>query len=130
MKVQGLADGKHAVHIHEVGKCEPCASAGVPTQARSVVDTDTRRRNHARQRRQSSVPLGDMISRSRTASARSGTRPVRVTLSPGRLSVFDADGSSIIVHPQPDTYCDEETEAQEGLRGRCPRGLRGAESGK
>ena len=27
MKVQGLADGKHAVHIHEVGACTPCGDA-------------------------------------------------------------------------------------------------------
>jgi Cu-Zn family superoxide dismutase len=26
--VKGLPDGKHAVHIHEVGACEPCAAAG------------------------------------------------------------------------------------------------------
>ena len=27
MKVEGLSDGKHAVHIHEVGACEPCGAA-------------------------------------------------------------------------------------------------------
>jgi Cu/Zn superoxide dismutase len=40
-----------------------------------------------------------------------------VTLSPGRLSVFDADGSAIIVHTQADTYCDEETELKKGCAG-------------
>ena len=28
LEVKGLPDGKHAVHIHEVGACEPCAAAG------------------------------------------------------------------------------------------------------
>ena len=28
MKVTGLTEGKHAVHIHEFGKCEPCGDAG------------------------------------------------------------------------------------------------------
>ena len=28
LKVKGLPDGKHAVHIHEVGACEPCSAAG------------------------------------------------------------------------------------------------------
>ena len=28
MTVKGLKDGKHAVHIHEVASCEPCAAAG------------------------------------------------------------------------------------------------------
>ena len=27
MKVEGLSDGKHAVHIHEAGACEPCGAA-------------------------------------------------------------------------------------------------------
>ena len=31
----------------------------------------------------------------------------RVTLSPGPLSVLDEDGSAIIVHVDPDTYCPE-----------------------
>jgi Cu/Zn superoxide dismutase len=41
----------------------------------------------------------------------------RVTLSPGRLSIFDKDGSSIIVHTQADTYCDEETDLKKGCAG-------------
>ena len=41
----------------------------------------------------------------------------RVTLSPGRLGIFDADGSAIIVHTQPDTYCDEESELKKGCAG-------------
>lgn len=41
----------------------------------------------------------------------------RVTLSPGRLSVFDADGSSIIVHTHADTYCDEESDLKKGCAG-------------
>ena len=28
MTVTGLKDGKHAVHIHEFGKCQPCGDAG------------------------------------------------------------------------------------------------------
>jgi Cu/Zn superoxide dismutase len=31
--------------------------------------------------------------------------------------VFDADGSSIIVHTQADTYCDEETDLKKGCAG-------------
>jgi superoxide dismutase, Cu-Zn family len=26
--VQGLPEGRHAVHIHEVASCQPCAAAG------------------------------------------------------------------------------------------------------
>ncbi len=28
MRVEGLTDGKHAVHIHETASCQPCGSAG------------------------------------------------------------------------------------------------------
>ena len=31
----------------------------------------------------------------------------RVTLSPGPLSVFDEDGSAVIIHVDPDSYCPE-----------------------
>ena len=41
----------------------------------------------------------------------------RVTLAPGRLSIFDADGSAIVVHTQSDTYCDEETDLKKGCAG-------------
>jgi Cu-Zn family superoxide dismutase len=41
----------------------------------------------------------------------------RVTLSPGRLSVFDDNGSSIIVHTETDTYCDEESDLKKGCAG-------------
>jgi Cu-Zn family superoxide dismutase len=33
------------------------------------------------------------------------TTTSRITLSPGPLSVFDVDGSAIIIHALPDTYC-------------------------
>ena len=28
MRVRGLSDGKHAVHVHAVGLCAPCSMAG------------------------------------------------------------------------------------------------------
>jgi Cu-Zn family superoxide dismutase len=120
MKVQGLADGKHAVHIHEVGKCEPCADAGghhdpgpfgqsrPDTAAETTPAADINHPFH----------MGDLINlevKNGTGSLRHTTS--RVTLSAGRLSVFDADGSSIIVHTQADTYCDEETELKKGCAG-------------
>ena len=120
MKVQGLADGKHAVHIHEVGKCEPCASAGGhhdpgpfghPTPDTAAETTPAGDVNHP-------FHMGDLVNlevKNGVGTLRHTTS--RVTLSPGRLSVFDADGSSIIVHTQPDTYCDEETELKKGCAG-------------
>ncbi|UCE77140.1 MAG: superoxide dismutase family protein, partial [Gammaproteobacteria bacterium] len=41
----------------------------------------------------------------------------RITLSPGRLSILDADGSAFIIHTFSDTYCDEESELKKGCAG-------------
>lgn len=125
LEVRGLPDGRHAVHIHEVGQCEPCSAAGghhdpgpagqsrPDTGSTTVPATDINHPFH----------MGDLInldSRNGVGKLRHTTN--RVTLSPGRLSLFDADGSSIIVHTQPDTYCDQETE----LRKDCAGGAREA----
>jgi Cu-Zn family superoxide dismutase len=120
LRVTGLPDGKHAVHIHETGACEPCAAAGGhhdpgpfgqsrPDTASDVVPaTDINHPFH----------MGDLVN----LDVKDGVGTMqhttnRVTLSPGRLSVFDADGSSIIVHTQADTYCDEETDLKKGCAG-------------
>jgi superoxide dismutase, Cu-Zn family len=120
MKVQGLKDGKHAVHIHEVGQCEPCAAAGghhdpgpsgqprPDTAVDTVPATDINHPFH----------MGDLVNlevKNGVGSLEHTTS--RVTLSTGRLSVFDADGSSIIVHTQADTYCDQESELKKGCAG-------------
>jgi superoxide dismutase, Cu-Zn family len=120
LAVKGLPDGKHAVHIHEAGLCDPCAAAGghhdpgpfgqprPDTASDTTPATDINHPYH----------MGDLINlevRNGVGKLRHTTN--RVTLSPGLLSVFDADGSSIIVHAQPDTYCDEETELKKGCAG-------------
>jgi Cu-Zn family superoxide dismutase len=120
MTVKGLPDGKHAVHIHEVGQCEPCATAGghhdpgpagqsrPDTASDATPATDINHPFH----------MGDLIN----LEVKNGVGKLRhtsnrVTLSPGRLSVFDADGSAIVVHAQPDTYCDEESDLKKGCAG-------------
>jgi Cu-Zn family superoxide dismutase len=120
MTVKGLPDGKHAVHIHEVGQCEPCAGAGghhdpgpagqsrPDTTSDATPATDINHPFH----------MGDLIN----LEVKDGVGKLhhttnRVTLSPGRLSIFDADGSAIVVHAQPDTYCDEESDLKKGCAG-------------
>ena len=120
LEVKGLPEGTHAVHIHEVGVCEPCSAAGGhhdpgpagqsrPDSAMDTVPaTDVNHPFH----------MGDLINldvKSGVGSLRHTTN--RVTLAPGRLSIFDADGSAIIVHTQADTYCDEESDLKKGCAG-------------
>jgi superoxide dismutase, Cu-Zn family len=120
LRMTGLPDGKRAVHIHEVASCEPCAAAGghhdpgpfgqsrPDTASEEVPATDINHPFH----------MGDLINleiKDGVGYLRHTTN--RVTLSPGRLGLFDADGSSIIVHAQQDTYCDEESDLKPGCAG-------------
>ena len=120
LKVEGLSDGKHAVHIHETGACEPCSAAkghhdpGPFGQTRpdsageTVPATDINHPYH----------MGDLINievKNGRGSMKHTTN--RVTLSPGRLSLFDADGSSFIIHTNEDTYCDQESDLKKGCAG-------------
>jgi|SRR5436190_10583805 len=95
--VSGLKAGMHGVHLHAVGKCTPdFAAAGGhfdPGPA-SNPDPDANHPFHMGDIPQLSVPA------SGKATAKVAT--TRVTLSEGPLSLFDADGSAIIVHGNPD----------------------------
>ena len=93
----GLKPGMHGVHLHAVGKCEPdFAAAGGhfdPGPAGNM-DPDANHPFH----------MGDVPPLNVTANGR-GTMKVsttRVTLSDGPLSLFDSDGSAIIIHANPD----------------------------
>jgi superoxide dismutase, Cu-Zn family len=95
--VSGLKPGMHGLHLHAVGKCTPdFAAAGGhfdPGPAGNP-DPDANHPYH----------MGDLpqlqAGANGTATARIAT--TRVTLSDGPLSLFDADGSAIIVHGNED----------------------------
>ncbi len=94
-----LPAGTHGIHFHEVAKCEGGATA---------FSTAGGHYN----------PLGKQHGLSNPAGAHAGDAPNvvipasgvgrvaftsnRVTLTPGTISLFDADGSSIVVHANPD----------------------------
>jgi Cu-Zn family superoxide dismutase len=105
---RGLTPGKHAVHIHEFGNCTPCAAAGSHLDLGPYGHNTPVTANHP-------YHSGDLVNieiRSR-GTGRMSTTTNRIALSPdprdrpsGRnLSIFDADGSSIIIHAMPDDYC-------------------------
>ena len=120
LKVEGLSDGKHAVHIHETAACEPCSAAkghhdpGPFGQTRpdsagdAVPATDINHPYH----------MGDLINievKNGRGSMKHTTN--RVTLSAGRLSILDEDGSAFIIHTHEDTYCDHESDLKKGCAG-------------
>jgi Cu-Zn family superoxide dismutase len=99
--VKGLKPGKHAVHIHETGSCTPCSAAKghFDPGPHGFSSPDGNHPFHS----------GDLVNIDVKADGIGylHTSTTRVTLSPGPLSLFDADGSSIIIHTDPDTYCPE-----------------------
>ena len=105
VKVKGLTEGKHAVHIHETAACEPCGSAGghFDPGPYGFTSPDGNHPFHA----------GDLININVNKNGKGvmHTETSRVTLSPGPLSIFDGDGSAFIIHVDPDTYCPEGDEA-------------------
>jgi len=120
LTVSGLTDGRHAVHIHEVGACEPCAAAkghhdpGPFGQSRPDSAGDevpAKDINHP-------YHMGDLINLDVKGGEGHMTHTTnRITLSPGRLGIFDEDGSALIIHSLDDTYCDEESELKKGCAG-------------
>jgi len=96
---QGLSPGEHAVHVHETASCTPCGAANghfdPGPNANSSPDG-----NHP-------YHSGDLVNMKvkengvgfmRTATS-------RLTLSPGPISIDDSDGSAVIIHVNPDSYC-------------------------
>ena len=120
LRVEGLADGRHAVHIHETGACEPCKAAGGHFDPGPYGEPRPDTSSDKRPAKDVNHPfhMGDLVN----VEVRGGVGRMehvtnRVTLSPGRLSLFDGDGSAIVIHTFEDTYCDEESELAPGCAG-------------
>ncbi|MCG6868928.1 MAG: superoxide dismutase family protein [Gammaproteobacteria bacterium] len=120
LRVEGLSDGKHAVHIHETGACEPCSAAkghhdpGPFGETRpdsagdSVPANDINHPYH----------MGDLINIEVKNGKGTMTHTTnRITLSAGRLSILDEDGSAVIIHTNEDTYCNQESDLKKGCAG-------------
>lgn len=94
---RGLTPGLHGVHIHAVGKCEPdftAAGGHFDPGPASNTDPDANHPFH----------MGDIPNLEVGADGTGTLKAVttRVALSSGPLSLFDADGSAIIIHGNPD----------------------------
>jgi Cu-Zn family superoxide dismutase len=97
LQVQGLKPGRHGVHLHAVGSCEPdftAAGGHFDPGPASNTDPDANHPFH----------MGDIPNLAVGEDGKGQLRAMttRVTLSDGPLSLFDADGTAIIVHGNPD----------------------------
>ena len=98
-QVRDMSPGRHGIHIHAVGKCDPpeFTTAGGhynPEGKKHGLKSPTG--SHA----------GDLPNLE-VASDRTGRLEyvtMRVTLGPGPTSLFDADGSALVIHAGPDDF--------------------------
>jgi Cu-Zn family superoxide dismutase len=109
LRIQGTADskltpGRHGIHIHEVGNCEPFAAAkghfdGNEYGANPNANISSGLGNHP-------YHLGDlqnlMVDNDRKGSLYTITS--RVTLSEGLNTIHDMDGSAFVIHEFEDKY--------------------------
>jgi superoxide dismutase, Cu-Zn family len=123
IEVSGLSDGKHAVHIHETGACRPCSAAGGHHDPGPFGHPDPDTSSDATPADDINHPfhMGDLVN----VDVRGGKGYMkhvtsRITLSPGRLTIFDADGSALVIHADEDTYCDQPEELKPGCAGGAP----------
>lgn len=110
VNITGLAPGAHGFHLHEVGRCEaPFSSAGGHFDPGPATNADPDA-NHP-------FHMGDLPNLVADAGGRATLKvtTTRVTLSAGPLSVFDGDGTAIIIHGNPD----------QGITGQPKSGLSG-----
>jgi Cu-Zn family superoxide dismutase len=90
VKVEGLAPGRHGIHIHGVGACSPdFAAAGG---------------HHNPGGTSHGAHAGDLPNLVVNVEGRGRLNATtdRATLSAGALSVFDADGSALVIHAAED----------------------------
>jgi superoxide dismutase, Cu-Zn family len=99
VEVKGLPPGVKAVHIHEVGKCEGPQF----TSAGNHFNPD--KKQHGMMNPQG-PHAGDLPNMTVMAdgSGRMETATDRITLGAGPTSLFDADGTALVVHAAQDDF--------------------------
>jgi Cu-Zn family superoxide dismutase len=100
IEVMGLAPGEHAFHVHQKGVCDPSGSFKSAGDHFAVAQ-----QKHGFQT-EGGPHAGDMpnLFAGPSGTAKAETFEMGITLGEGATSVFDADGSAIVVHAQPDDH--------------------------
>ena len=117
VRVRGLAPGSHGTHIHTVGVCD---APDFLTAGGHFNPTGAPHGEHSKH--EAAVHhAGDLpnMTVNRRARGHLNTTSIHFTLTHGdAASLFDADGSSIVVHAAPDDYVTQPT-GNSGARVAC-----------
>jgi Cu-Zn family superoxide dismutase len=99
VNVSGVPAGEHGLHIHETGKCEP------PTFESAGDHYDPTNAKHGYLAGKD-YHVGDMPNQfvQDDGILRAHVFNPQVTLNEGEASLFDADGSALVIHTSADDY--------------------------
>jgi Cu-Zn family superoxide dismutase len=113
LDARGVPPGLHGVHIHAVGKCDP------PDFTSAGPHFNPTGKQHGALNPQGSH-AGDLpnLNVAADGSGRLETATEQITLGTGATSVWDADGSALVVHAAPDDFKTDPT-GNSGARIAC-----------
>jgi Cu-Zn family superoxide dismutase len=113
LDVKGLTPGLHAVHVHAVGKCEAPAF----TSAGGHFNPAQKKHGHKSPEGAHAGDLPNMLV-AKDGTGRFEAFTDGMTLKPGGTSVFDKDGSALVIHTGVDDYVTDPT-GNAGDRAAC-----------
>ncbi len=118
LTAQNLTPGSHAVHVHEVGNCTPCSAAGSHLDLGPFGQNVPVTANHP-------YHSGDLVNLRVGSDGRGALLATtsRIALAPGNLSIFDTDGSAIVIHALADQYCPDPSDPNCAGGGRAACGI-------
>jgi superoxide dismutase, Cu-Zn family len=113
VEAQGLPRGAHGVHVHSVGKCDP------PDFASAGPHFNPLTRQHGALNPQG-AHAGDLpnIEVGADGKGRLESTTELLSLGSGTTSIFDADGSALVIHAAPDDFKTDPT-GNSGARIAC-----------
>ena len=96
-QVRNLPPGPHGIHVHAVGRCDP------PDFMSAGGHFNPTARQHGLRNPQG-PHAGDLPNLTIAANGTGAFQAVNalITLAPGTNSLFDADGSALVIHADPD----------------------------